>query len=423
MRRRNYWYWSFEEINGEKVLAERSVRDGVNHLVHYYTIEEINGEKVFALHEPERFYRNKRTPEKITYSKYGPDGYNMEGYNEAGYDRAGFDRDGYYKDGFNAKGFDRDGYYKDGFNAQGLDRDGYNRAGWNQAGINKKTGTQFDINGMDVDGYNKAGFNKDGVDRFGFTKDRRHHITGTDVDEHGYNFYGIDVAGYNRNGIKDPDVELLENYISQKNVTPEKFAREFSKENDLEIEEVKARLGKAALKAPWLQASYDAVIQASMKRLYKSISKDASEVKTLQDLKRFWKIHPKLDLGQLNNMFENEALVAFIDILTRSIKENSIDIELLIRSFSLNCFNLEEGLSELNSLRRTADKDTRFKLNTVEKYMKKFSTKTFYPGTYIVKGVTIVVTEDDIERGKEVLKNTKRFICAKNLEEVCLNLK
>ena len=316
-----------------------------------------------------------------------------------------YDKDGYDKDGYDKNGYDRDGYR----------RDGYNRKGFNRDGIHKLTGTKFNPYGLDADGYGKSGF-KNGLNRFGFNKDHKHAITGSEVDEQGYNFYGLDSNGCDRAGLKDPDVAMLEDYLAEKSSTPKSFATK----NNLEVKEVKARLETAMLKAPWLQAAYNTVTRAGQAKRLAAIRKNASVVKTSNDLKTFWETHPKLDLNQLHKMFGNEVFIAFIDILAKLIKENSINIELLIRSFSLTYFDLEEGLSELNSLRRTADKETRFKIITIEKYMKKFSTKTFHPGTYIIKGVPIVVTEDDIKRGEEELKNARRFICAKTLEEVCL---
>ena len=145
------------------------------------------------------------------------------------------------------------------------------------------------------------------------------------------------------------------------------------------------------------------------------------KVKTYTDLNRFWEIHPYLTVSETYRALgkKKEVLTALLDVLIDLIHNDPTNIELLIRSFSPEHYDLDGALSWIRWLRKFTDKADRIKTYEIEKHMKEYSARKLYPGKYTVRGKEYIITEEDIKRGEEELKAAKRFVCAKTLKEVC----
>ena len=329
----------------------------------WWVIEIVNGKETWVMHN----YKGRSV------RKYGPDGYDVEGY-----DRRGFDRNG----------------------------------------VCKRTGTRYGCNGKDVDGFGKLGFDKEGLNAHGFRKsDHLNDTTNDTLDEDGYNFYGINQNGYLRSGKKDPDVAVLEDFIFSGTISPSDYARK----HNLKPDEIREHLKEGLKKAPWLDHDYTEVINKGRVSRVKCVSLDFEKVKTYTDLSEFWEAHPYLTISETYRMLgkKKEVLTALLDVLIDLIHNDPTNIELLIRSFSPEYYDLNGALSWIRWLRKFTDKADRIKTYEIEKHMKGYSAKKLYPGKYTVKGKEHIVTEEDIKRGEEELKAAKRFVCAKTLKEVC----
>lgn len=84
-----------------------------------------------------------------------------------------YDPDGYMQNGFNANGFNRAGIFeltKNQYDINGYDCEGFDKLGWGESQYNKFTGTKYDKFGFDKEGFTELGYDSDGYNKEGFNK-------------------------------------------------------------------------------------------------------------------------------------------------------------------------------------------------------------------------------------------------------------
>lgn len=358
--------------------------------------------------------------------------YDDEGFDYRGLNRKGFNRSGlHYKTDapFNEKGYrengeyfyDEEGYDYLGFDKLGRDREGFDKKGFNEDGLHRN-GSKYDDNGRNKDGYDEDGYDEQGVDKEGYNKD-------------GYNKYGVDREGINREtGEKDSRISLVEDFINsnisrklyckQKNInisdfnkilkeissiypnigiTPEDIQKEAQKSSAIYLAK-REKIANALLNGELTFDGYCHDIKGV------KIEDLLIEVKGTDKEIRLYRI--------LGNGFisEKRDMMDYIRVFEKEEYDNGTYKRTMQKfiNFERGCLQHKELLDIYKKL-----KNEEKRLGTYKRpFNKNECGRVGYQNNDTGKVEFMEITDEHIQYAKQHLRNTGKYICSSNMQEV-----
>lgn len=392
---------------------------------------------------------NERGLNKSGHFDYDEDGYNIFGFNryqrhkngtyydDEGFDYRGLNRKGFNRSGlhyktdapFNEKGYrengeyfyDEEGYDYLGFDKLGRDREGFDKKGFNEDGLHRN-GSKYDDNGRDKDGYYEDGYDEQGVDKEGYNKD-------------GYNKYGVDREGINREtGEKDSRISLVEDFINsnisrklyckQKNInisdfnkilkeissiypnigiTPEDIQKEAQKSSAIYLAK-REKIANALLNG---ELTFDGYCHDTKGVKIEDL---LIEVKGTDKEIRLYRI--------LGNGFisEKRDMMDYIRVFEKEEYDNGTYKRTMQKfiNFERGCLQHKELLDIYKKL-----KNEEKRLGTYKRpFNKNECGRVGYQNNDTGKVEFMEITDEHIQYAKQHLRNTGKYICGSNMQEV-----